>query len=139
MAAAIRSGWVQREIDAAIARRQQEIERKEKIVVGVNAFCQPAETETPGGVHRPPAGQGERLAEAVRRLRATRDARAVQRALRALGECAGRGERENLLPAMIEAARAYATVGEMMGVVRQAWGLAYDPLGVLQSPRDLAA
>ena len=40
---------------------------------------------------------------------------------------------------MIEAARAHATVGEMLGVVRQAYGFAYDPLGVLQSPRDLAA
>jgi methylmalonyl-CoA mutase N-terminal domain/subunit len=139
MAAAIRAGWVQREIDAAIARRQREIERKEKIVVGVNALCQPPEAETPGGVHRPPAGQGERLAEAVRRLRATRDAGAARRALHALRECAGRGERENLLPPMIEAARAHATVGEMLGVVRQAYGFAYDPLGVLQSPRDLAA
>ena len=139
MAAAVRSGWVQREIDAAIARRQQEIERNEKVVVGVNAFRQSRETETPGGVHRPPSGQGERLAEAVRRLRATRDAGPVRRALRALRECAGRGEKENLLPALIEAARVYATVGEMLGVVRQAHGLGYDPLGVLEAPRDLAA
>lgn len=139
MAAAIRSGWVQREIDTAIARRQQEIERGDKIVVGVNAFRQPPATETPGGVHRVPPGQGERLAEAVRRLRARRDAAAVGRALHALRECAAAGEPHNLLPPMIAAARAYATVGEMLGVVRQACGLAYDPLGVLSPPGELAA
>ena len=46
-----------------------------------------------------------------------------------------RGERVNLLPALIEAARAYATLGEMMGTVRIAYGQPYDPMGVLAPPR----
>lgn len=45
------------------------------------------------------------------------------------------GERVNLLPALIEAARAYATLGEMMGTVRIAYGQPYDPMGVLAPPR----
>ncbi len=139
MAAAIRSGWLLRQIEAASVRRQEEVESKNKIVVGVNAFRQPRESQTPGGVHVAPPGQGARLAQAVRNLRATRDNVAVRRALSALRERARLGEKENLLAPMIAAARVYATVGETLGTVRQAYGLAYDPLGVLETPRELAA
>ncbi len=139
MAQAIRSGWVLRQIEAAALRRQDEIETGSKLVVGVNAFRQPRETHTPGGVHAVPAGQGERLAQAVRELRARRDHRAVADALRTLRDCAQLGDQENLVPPMIAAAHAYATVGEILGTVRQAYGYAYDPLGVLEPPRDLAA
>jgi methylmalonyl-CoA mutase N-terminal domain/subunit len=139
MAAAIRSGWVLREIEAAALRRQDEIERGEKIAVGVNAFRQSRETHTPGGVHVSPPNQGERLAQAVRDLRTTRDSAAVRGALRNLREGAQLGEREDLLAPIIEAARTYATVSEMLGTVRQALGYCYDPLQVLQPPDDIAA
>ncbi|HSQ01104.1 MAG TPA: methylmalonyl-CoA mutase family protein, partial [Candidatus Dormibacteraeota bacterium] len=139
MAQAIRSGWVLRQIEAAALRRQDEVERKSKIIVGVNAFRQPRESHTPGGVHTVPAGQGERLAQAVRHLRARRDNEAVRRALRSLRDRAQLGEQENLLPSMIEAARAYATVAEILGTVRRVYGYPYDPLGILEMPRELAA
>ncbi len=139
MAQAIRSGWVLAQIEAAALRRQDELETKNKLVVGVNAFRQPRESHTPGGTHAVPDGRGERLAQAVRELRARRDPTAVARALGALRERALAGEKANLLPAMIEAAAAYATVGEMLGTVRLALGYAYDPLGALQAPRELAA
>jgi methylmalonyl-CoA mutase N-terminal domain/subunit len=139
MAAAIRSGWVLRQIEAAALRRQEELEEGSKLVVGVNAFRQPRETHTPGGIHAVPPGQGERLAQAVRDLRARRDSRAVARALADLRQRAQLGELENLLPPMIAAARAYATVGEMLGTVRLVYGYPYDPLRVLEQPRDLAA
>ncbi|MBI4589214.1 MAG: methylmalonyl-CoA mutase [Candidatus Rokubacteria bacterium] len=134
MIAAIKSGWVLAEVEKAALRRQQEIERGEKIVVGVNAFRAAREKETPGGVHVSPPGQGEALAAAVRDLRATRDRGRVSRALRALSEQARLGEHENVLPSMIEAAKASATVGEMLGTVRAAAGHLYDPLGVLPPP-----
>ncbi len=139
MAAAIRSGWVQRQIDDALLVRQDEIERGEKIMVGVNEYQQPPETETPGGIHKPPEGQGEKLAEAVRKLRAERDDSAVRHALRRLHAQAKMGERHNLLPAMIAAARVYATVGEIIGTMRLAMDHPYDPLGVLEPTEDLAA
>jgi methylmalonyl-CoA mutase N-terminal domain/subunit len=134
MIQAIKSGWVQAEIDRAALARQEEIERRQKIVVGVNAFRADREKETPGGVHVSPPGQGEALAAAVRALRASRDRTKVRRALEALGERARAGDRENLLRPMVEAARADATVGEMLGTVRLATGHAYDPLGVLSGP-----
>ena len=139
MEQAIRSGWVLRQIEAAALRRQDELETRSKLVVDVNAFRQSRETHTPGGVHAVPTGQGERLAQAVRELRARRDRGAVVRALRSLRERAQLGEQENLLPPMIAAAHAYATIGEILGTVRQVYGYAYDPLGVLEVQSEAAA
>ncbi|HUY27409.1 MAG TPA: methylmalonyl-CoA mutase family protein [Candidatus Binataceae bacterium] len=135
MLAAIKSGWVLREIEAAALRRQSEIESGVKIVIGVNAFQAARETSTPGGVHQLPPGQGEAIAASVRELRRSRDQRRVAEALLRLHECARAGERVNLLPPLIDAARAYATIGEMMGTIRLADGRPYDPMGVLQPPR----
>ena len=135
MVAAIKSGWVLREIETAALRRQSEIEAGEKIVVGVNAFQTERETSTPGGVHRPSPGQGEAIAASVRELRRTRDQRRVAEALLRLHESARAGEHANLLPPLIEAAHAYATIAEMMGTIRLAYGQPYDPMGVLQPPR----
>lgn len=135
MVAAIKSGWVLREIESAALRRQTELESGEKIVVGTNAFQTERETHTPGGIHECLAGQGEALAASVRELRRGRDQCQVAEALQRLHVQALRGERVNLLPALIEAARAYATLGEMMGTVRIAYGQPYDPMGVLAPPR----
>lgn len=137
MASAIRSGWVIGEIDAAIRLRQDEITRGEKTIVGVNAFRQPQEERTPGGVHVSPPNQGEALADAVRRLRASRDNDAVRRSLLRLRDEARLGKEHNLLPAMIAAAHAYATVGEMLGTVRFALGHSYDHLRVVDPPAFL--
>lgn len=138
MTSAIRSGWLMGEIDAAIRLRQNEISTGAKTIVGVNAFCQPIERETPGGIHVSPPDQGEVLADAVRRLRATRNEQSVRSALLRLRDEAGRGRRHNLLPAMIAAAHAYATVGEMLGTVRHALGYSYDHLRVIQVPQYLS-
>lgn len=135
MVAAIKSGWILREIESAALRRQTEIESGEKIVVGVNAFRSERDTATPGGFHSLPPGQGEAIAASVRELRRSRDQRRVADALLRLHEAGRGGERVNLLPAMIDASKAYATLGEMIGTVRMAYGQPYDPMGVLQPPR----
>jgi len=135
MVGAIKSGWILNEIESAALRRQTEIETGEKVVVGANAFRTERETSTPGGIHEAPAGQGGALAAAVRELRRSRDNRRVGEALRDLHAQALSGERVNLVPSLIEAARSYATVGEMMGTVRIAYGQPYDPMGVLAAPR----
>lgn len=139
MAEAIRSGWVQAEIDRALLQREDEIAAGKKTIVGVNAYRQPQEEATPGGLHVVPPGQGERLAAAVKNLRAQRDGRAVARALANLREAALAGPHHNLLPALVQAAATYATIGEMLGTVRSALGYPYDPLGVLQPASERAA
>jgi methylmalonyl-CoA mutase, N-terminal domain len=134
MVAAIKSGWILQQIESAAMRRQSELESGEKIAVGVNAFRTERETTTPGGAHTAPEGQGEALAAAVRELRRTRDNRRVAEALANLHAQALGGEQVNLMPPLIEAAKTYATVAEMIGTIRMAYGQPYDPTGVLAAP-----
>jgi methylmalonyl-CoA mutase, N-terminal domain len=116
--AAIEGGFQQRQIQESAYRVQQEIERGDRIVVGVNRFRDEA-TATPP-IHRiDPEGERRQVA-GLRRVRAERDPAAWQAALRRLEDVA-RGT-DNLLPPIVEAVRAYATVGEISDSLRVAWG-----------------
>jgi methylmalonyl-CoA mutase N-terminal domain/subunit len=84
----------------------------------VNRY-QLADEQEPELLRVDPAVEGEQVAR-VQAVRARRDAAAVEEALRRVREAAD-GE-ENLMPALIEAARAYATVGEMCDALRDVWG-----------------
>jgi methylmalonyl-CoA mutase N-terminal domain/subunit len=123
MVAAIERGYPQREIQRTAYDHQLEIERKERIVVGVNAFDQDAgsaEGGTPVPVMRiDPRAEAEQV-ERLRAMRSRRDATAVAAALERV-ERAARGK-DNLLPSLLESVKAYATVGEIAGVLRAAWG-----------------
>jgi methylmalonyl-CoA mutase N-terminal domain/subunit len=116
--AAIEAGFQQRQIQEAAFRVQQEIERGDKIVVGVNRFRDEA-TTTPPIQRIDPEGE-RRQVEGLRRVRAERDPASWEAALRRL-EAAARGG-DNLLPPLIEAVTAYATVGEISNRLRVAWG-----------------
>jgi methylmalonyl-CoA mutase N-terminal domain/subunit len=64
----------------------------------------------------------------------TRDLPLVTQRLTQLLADAGKGERFNLMPSVIDAVRAYATAGEVMGVIRKARGLSYDPFNMIDCP-----
>ena len=115
---AIEAGFQQRQIQELAFRVQQEIERGERIVVGVNGF-RDEETLSPPIQRIDPDGE-RRQVEGLRRVRAERDPAAWEAALRRL-EDAARGE-DNLVPALVEAVGAYATVGEISNRLRAAWG-----------------
>ena len=120
--AALKSGFFQREIAEAAYIYQQEEDRKERIKVGVNEYHTRDTVEIP--LLRVDI-EGERQhIKNLNALRRTRDNRAVTEKLRAL-EQAARGS-DNLMPALLEAVRAYATLGEMMGVFREVFG-EYQP------------
>ncbi len=118
MVAAIERGYPQQELAEASYQFQQAVERKEKIVVGVNDFIQADEKpieilyidDTASGV------QLKRLAE----LKQARDNGRVRRSLAALQEVA-RGRGNTMVP-LLECVRAYATVGEMCDALREVWG-----------------
>jgi len=117
MVRAIEQGYPQREIQNTAYAYQLEIERKERIVVGQNAFLKDA-PEIP--VSRiDPKLEAEQAAR-VRAVRARRDARVHGEALGRIAKAA-RGE-DNLVPFILEAVKAEATVGEISGVLREAWG-----------------
>jgi methylmalonyl-CoA mutase N-terminal domain/subunit len=115
---AIEAGFQQRQIQEAAYRVQREVEAGERIVVGVNAFRDEA-GRTPPLQRIDPEGE-RRQVEGVRRVRAERDPAAWSAALARLGDCAIGGE--NVMPALIEAVKAYATVGEISDRLRVAWG-----------------
>ena len=118
MLRAIETGYVQREIQEAAYRYQRAIESNESVVVGVNRF----QTETQSKVQtlriNPEVEQAQ--AERVRALRARRDETAANAALDRLEETA-RGD-GNLMPRILEAVEAYATVGEISNRLRRVWG-----------------
>jgi methylmalonyl-CoA mutase N-terminal domain/subunit len=116
--AAIEQGFVQDEIHESAFRMQQEIESGDRVVVGVNRF----ETEDERLPNLQRIGEDEVAAQIarVREVRATRDASAVEEALREVGETArGTG---NLLPPIKEALRARATLGEASDALREVFG-----------------
>jgi methylmalonyl-CoA mutase N-terminal domain/subunit len=122
---AIEMGFIQKEIHEAAYRYQMEVERKERIVVGVNAFQE--EEEPPAGLLEVDPAVAERQRAKLERLRAERDGSAVRRALDDLERAAARGT-DNLVPPVLEAVRARCTLGEICGVLRRVFG-EYRPSG----------
>ena len=116
--AAIEAGYQQRQIQESSYQVQRAVESGQKIVVGVNKF-RDEETSTPPLQRIDPEGE-RRQCDRVQKVRAERDAAAWESALRRLEDCA-RGD-ENLMPPIIEAVQAYATVGEICDRLRGVWG-----------------
>jgi len=118
--AAIKENFFQREIADASFRYQHEVEQKQRIVVGVNRYELADEPELEI-LRIDPALEGKQI-ERVKALRVRRETPAVERALARLKEAAGR-DRDNLMPPLVEAAKAYATLGEMCDALREVWGV----------------
>jgi len=118
MVPAIEAGFPQREIAESAYLEQRAIERGERVVVGT----QTVSGWNTGGIDvftiddEVEERQRRRLAE----LRSSRSATAVETALQELGRAAEGGR--NTMPAILDAVRAYATVGEMCDALRQVWG-----------------
>jgi methylmalonyl-CoA mutase, N-terminal domain len=114
----IRNGFFQREIAEASYRFQQEVESGDRIIVGVNDY-QIDEAAPIPTLYVDPAKERIHL-ERLYRVRRERDNERVGVALAAL-EQAARGS-ENTMPHILDAARAYATLGEIMGIFRKVFG-----------------
>ena len=118
MIAAIEKGYPQREIAESAYRFQRDVEGNRQVIVGVNKFA----SERDNGV--PTLRIDETVAQSqlakVDRLRRTRNQVVVSRALDRLRKSAS--GTENTMPAILDAVRAYATVGEMCDALKQEWG-----------------
>ena len=115
--ACVESGWFQEELGAAAYRHAREIESGATPVIGVNRFITPAD---PIPVFRmDPAGE-ERQRESLRELRVRRSADEVARCLDLIEAAARSGT--NVVPACVEAVKAYATIGEIVGRLRTVFG-----------------
>jgi methylmalonyl-CoA mutase, N-terminal domain len=118
--AAIKDNFFQREIADASFRYQAEVEANQRIVVGVNRYQLEDEPEVE--ILRIDPALEEKQIRRVAELRGRRDSAEVEAALAKLKEAAAR-EDENLMPLLLEASRAYATLGEMCDALREVWGV----------------
>lgn len=126
MVAAIEKGYPQRAIQDSAYRWQQAIERSEQVIVGVNRFKQDNEPATPV-LTVDPQVESDQVAR-VQRLRAERDPGQWAKAMAELQAAAA--STNNLLPAVVQAARARCTTGEISHALRQVFGVHQEVLVV---------
>jgi methylmalonyl-CoA mutase N-terminal domain/subunit len=119
MVEAIKQNFPQREIADAAFTYQAEVERGERVVVGVNRYV--LEDEQPLEILKIDAALEQQQIERVTALKGRRDSAKVERRLTVLKEASAR-EGVNLMPAILDAAREYVTMGEMCDAWREVWG-----------------
>lgn len=124
MLKAIESGYVQLEIEQSAYKKQKEIEEKKRIIVGVNAFLR--EDAEPMRVLKIAPEIIEKQIRRLQEVRKQRDATKVKATLEKLRAKALSDE--NLMPPILEAVRAYATVGEICNVFRREFGEYKEPV-----------
>jgi methylmalonyl-CoA mutase N-terminal domain/subunit len=122
---AIDLGFFQKEISDAAYRYQQAIEKKTKIVVGVNEFVvEDEKIDIP--ILRIDPEVERKQCESLGKLRSKRDNAAAQAALDDLAGAA-KGS-ENVMPRIVECSRRYCTLGEMIGVLKGVFGIYKEPI-----------
>jgi methylmalonyl-CoA mutase N-terminal domain/subunit len=117
--AAIENGFLQREIADSAYKYQQEIDNKERILVGVNDYTLEEDWVPLKPLRITPDVEAEQLAR-LQEVKRRRDNAKVKSVLGKLHDAAERDE--NLMPIIIEAVKAYATLGEMVNVLREVFG-----------------
>jgi len=134
MLAAVRKGFIQDLLKEETRKRHREVEAGDRSVVGVNEFATPLEDDFQIPIQELHAAESESIARRMEEWKKTRNLALIERRLAELYADARRGDRYNLMPAIIEAVKAYATAGEVMGVIREACGLGYDPFNMIANP-----
>jgi methylmalonyl-CoA mutase N-terminal domain/subunit len=116
---AIKAGFFQREIAAAARRYQEEFEKKERIIVGVNAYAEPEEKLEIPILKIDPKVEKEQNKN-LAKLRSERNQTNVRQTLAQLKIAAQ--ESRNVMPALIDCSRAYCTIGEMINTMKEVYG-----------------
>ena len=117
--AAVKKGFIQREIADTSYKYQKQMEEKERLIVGVNAYA--TKEASPITTLRIDDSARKRQVERLRRLKASRDADAVQRSLEELGK-SFEAANSNCIYPMLKAVKSYATLGEIVDVGRRVYG-----------------
>ena len=115
---AIEQGWIQKEISKSAYSYQQSIDKKEQIIVGLNKFKENDDVEI--DLQNIDNDVVQKQIDRVKLLKQNRDNSSAQNKIKALKLCAE--GRENLIPAIIDAARADCTLGEIADTLREAFG-----------------
>jgi methylmalonyl-CoA mutase N-terminal domain/subunit len=123
----LEDGWFQREIQASARRHQDEVEAKQRIVVGVNDYVIEGEKLEIPILEIDPNVERRQVAT-TQKVRATRDQARADKALAWLKRACETDE--NIMPPLVECARSYVTQGEMIGVMRGVFGEYHEPVFV---------
>ncbi len=121
---AIETGLVQERLMRSALREEERVESGEKVIVGVNKFRQ-TQGAAPIAIHQADPEALQRQVNRTQRVRHERDAARVETALKQLADVAWRPD--NIMPAMVEAVKAYATIGEICATLTDVFGLYTDP------------
>jgi methylmalonyl-CoA mutase N-terminal domain/subunit len=127
MAEAIHKGWVHKEYEEAMLEHERKMASGEIPIVGVNLFRQEKEPHKVP-IFRPDPQSADRQIERLKKLKASRDQTKVSEGLQKL-ETVCKSD-DNMMPAVIEAVKAYATVGEVCDVFRNVFGVWHPPMRV---------
>jgi methylmalonyl-CoA mutase N-terminal domain/subunit len=124
---AIEHGFFQQEIGDTSYQHQIQFDKNERVMVGVNQYVEEGEQIKIPILEMAQDGYQKQVAR-LQQLRAERDNQAVQRALQALSNAIANDE--NVMPYLVDAAKAYVTLGEMTDVMRQAFGIYEEPIHI---------
>jgi len=128
MVPCIQNGLIQKEIAAEAYRHQQRIENGEQVVVGVNRFNREEPERRQLELWELDPALGGRQREELTRIKASRDKSLVARTLDHLRDTARSGH--SLMPAIIDAVRAYVSIGEICSVLREEFGTFQEPSSI---------
>ena len=135
----LKSGWLLDQFNQSAISLQQEIDDGDRVIVGVNAYTGPngpiSETIKESAYKVPPPEQRREAIHKVQKLRETRDQQKTVEALTEMFRAEQQGE--NVIRSGIEACKAYATVGELVGILRMAHGFPYDHYRTIATPEYL--
>jgi len=138
LVAAIEKGHIQAMLKEEANIKFREMNNKERLVVGVNHLAIPPEEELfEIPIQESGASDSEAIAKRMADWKKSRDMGPIEASVQRLYADARKGDRFNLMPAIIGAVKAYGTAGEIIGVIRLARGLKYDPFDMIQCPFQL--
>ncbi|HUJ00016.1 MAG TPA: methylmalonyl-CoA mutase family protein [Usitatibacter sp.] len=124
---AIEDGWLQLRIAERALERKTRVDTGETVIVGQNHFRREDQRNEVGEVFHLDPNAASRVLEKYQRLRDTRDAAAVEKALAKLASAVA-DDGENLMPYLIDCCHAYATVGEIVATLKRQWGEFQEPV-----------
>jgi methylmalonyl-CoA mutase N-terminal domain/subunit len=137
MIAAVNSGFIHNMLMESARQKQKEIESGERLVVGVNELVIPSEEDDDIPIQSVEASDSEEIAQRMESWKKTRNIPLLKEKIAQVYADAKKDHSYNLIPSVIEAVKAYGTAGEIIGVIRKAWGYHYDPLEMIDCPFDL--
>jgi methylmalonyl-CoA mutase N-terminal domain/subunit len=134
MSAAIHKGYIQEMLSEEARKRHREMENGDRLIVGVNDLVIAPEEDFEIPIQEVKAEDSENIARRMEEWKKTRNMPVLSGSLAQLHEDAKKEDRHNLMPSIIEAVKAYATSGEIIGVIRKSRGLSYDPFNMIDCP-----